>query len=87
MSQSLSNRLIAVGCMSVYVRGLASSHPKEMLSLVERMEALSKKAKSNKVLEEPFDGICVDWYLSDAEDETKALQALTADIERLEKMS
>lgn len=85
MARSLDERLIAAGCHSTRVRVLATDHPEELTDLVRRIEAASKKASGSNEKEAAFDGICESWYLSDEEDDKKAISQLKSDLAKVER--
>lgn len=85
MGKSLDARLIATGCQSTRVRVLAQRLPDEMVSVVSRYEVLAKVSAGDDAKEAAYDGICESWYLSDEEDDVKALARLKTDLRRVER--
>lgn len=85
MADNLDKRLIEAGCHSTRVRVLAVDHPEEFVDLVARIEAASKKASGDTMKERAFDAICEGSYLSDEEDDEKALSQFKKDLLQVEK--
>jgi hypothetical protein len=71
--------------MSTRVRILATTFPKEMEPLITRMEELNKLSAGDDKLERIYDTICESWYLSDEDDNAKALKKFKADLASVEK--
>lgn len=85
MTDNLDKRLINAGCHSTRVRVLAVDFPGEFKDLVARMEEASQKASGNTLKERVFDALCDGHYLSDEEDDKKALAQFKKDLAEVEK--
>lgn len=85
MAESLEKRLVKAGCQSTRVQVLAVDHPKEFADLVARVEVASKKANGDTMKERAFDKICESWYLSDEDDDAKAIAQFKKDLVVVEK--
>ena len=84
MADSLEKRLVKAGCQSTRVQVLAVDYPDEFRDLVTRIEAVSKKASGHTMKERAFDAICESWYLSEEEDDKKAIAQLKRDLASVE---
>jgi hypothetical protein len=85
MTDNLEKRLVKAGCHSTRVRVLAVDFPDELKDLVGRIEAASKKASGHTMKERAFDAICESWYLSEEEDDKKAISQLKTDLASVER--
>ncbi|QBJ02767.1 hypothetical protein MZD04_gp241 [Pseudomonas phage Psa21] len=53
--------------------------------MISRMEILNAATNGDSAKEKIYDTICESWYLSDEDDDTKALKKFKADLAKVEK--